>query len=306
MNIIYAGTPFSSSKILKHLIDDPSINIKGVITKPDKRGKRGKDLLESEVCKVAKDADLQIFKPQKLNESKFVKQINLLDVDYIVVVAYGNLIPGWLLEHPKIMAINIHFSILPKYRGSSPIQSTLLNGDRRTGVTFMKMSKKLDEGDIISTYNLDILADDNKITLENRLTDLSIEKINEVLIKTNKKDIAFKKQNHDMASYCEKIFKENSVTNFDDSSINIINKFKAFFEWPGMSFIYNDTVIKIHGIQISREKSCNSPGTIDRIDKSGLYINTRDNKIVITHLQFPNKNKITSLDVFNSYSSFFK
>ena len=73
-----------------------------------------------------------------------------------------------------------------------------------------------------------------------------------------------------------------------------------------MSFIYNDTVIKIHGIQISREKSCNSPGTIDRIDKSGLYINTRDNKIVITHLQFPNKNKITSLDVFNSYSSFFK
>jgi len=306
MNIIFAGTPLSSSRILKHLINNPSINIKGVITKPDSRSKRGKDLYESEVSKVSKRAGLKIFKPNKLNDPVFVEQINLLEIDYLLVVAYGKLMPKWMLELPKIASLNIHFSLLPKYRGASPIQSSLINGDIETGVTFMEMSEGLDEGKIVSMHKLNIGSDDNKITLEEKLTNISIKKIHDVLINIKEGSVSFTKQNNSLATYCEKISKEDSLINFDDYGVNIINKFKALIEWPGLSFKYKDTMIKIHEIYISDKKSNDLPGIINRVDKSGLYINTRDKMVVITYLQFPNKNKISSLDVFNSYVSFFK
>jgi len=306
MNILFAGTPNSSSRILQHLINVKSINIKGVITQPDKRGKRGKDLLESEVSKVAKTAGLDIFKPDNLNNQDFVEKIKLLKIDYIIVVAYGRLIPRWLLELPKIMALNIHYSILPKYRGASPIQSSLINGDTITGVTFMKMTEALDEGMVLSTHKLDIENDDNKITLEEKLTELSIEHVTRVMVDAKKGVFSFREQENHLATYCKKILKEDSISNFDNNAVNIINKFRAFFEWPGLNFKFKDTLIKIHDISISNEKSNGLPGTINKIDKSGVYVNTRDAVVVITHLQFPNKNKISSTDVFNSYASFFK
>jgi methionyl-tRNA formyltransferase len=305
MNILFAGSPKSSSRILESLANLKSVNIMGVLTKPDKRGKRGSKLHESEVAKTAAQFNLKVFKPESINEVDFKASIQCLNIDLIVVVAYGKLIPNWLLSFPKIMCLNIHFSLLPKYRGASPIQSSLLNGDSETGISFMQMTERLDEGGLISSKSISIEDVDNKISVEERLTDLAIENMESVFDMLKNKNAIIINQDNSKASYCKKILKEDSITDFNDSAINILNKFKAYFEWPGLSFIFKGIEIKIHEILITDQKSAGAFGTIDKVSKSGLYLNTSDFIIVITYLQFPNKQKISSLDVFNSYKSFF-
>jgi len=306
MNILYAGTPNSSAEILKYLAQNDSINVKGVITQPDKAGKRGKKLNDSPVSLMANSYDLDLFKPHKLNNKDFKEKIKILKVDFLIVVAYGKILPKWLLELPSVSSINIHFSLLPKYRGASPIQSALLNGDKETGITFIEMSEKLDSGNIISTEKTKIFMDDNKVKLETRLTGMSIKKINNVLIESTKQNKSSTKQDDSNASYCQKILKGDSITNFNDTSINIFNKFRAFIEWPGLAFYHNDTLIKIHGLEVLDQINTNKPGTIYKFDSTGLYINTIDSVIVITHLQLPNRNIISSSDAFNSYKDFFR
>ena len=306
MNILFAGTPKTSSKILEYLQSDQDNNIVGVLTQPDKPGKRGNKLVESSVSMLARKAGLNVIKPTDLNDGSFKEKISLLDIDFLIVIAYGKLLPSWLLNISKIMSINIHFSLLPKYRGASPIQSSLLSGDKETGISFMQMSDELDSGDIISSFIAEIDSKDNKVTLEKKLTDLCIKNISKNLTDVYDKKISLLKQDNTSASYCKKISKDDALTNFDDMAVNIINKFRAFYEWPGLSFIYNGTKIRIHEILLSNEQSNNSPGSIERIDKSGIYFNTKDLMIVITYLQFPNKNKISSADAFNSYKDFFK
>ena len=306
MNILYAGTPNSSAEILKYLAQNDSINVKGVITQPDKAGKRGKKLNDSPVSLMANSYDLDLFKPHKLNNKDFKEKIKILEVDFLIVVAYGKILPKWLLELPSVSSINIHFSLLPKYRGASPIQSALLNGDKETGITFIEMSEKLDSGNIISTEKTKIFMDDNKVKLETRLTGMSIKKINNVLIESAKQNKSSIKQDDSNASYCQKILKVDSITNFNDTSINIFNKFRAFIEWPGLAFYHNDTLIKIHGLEVLDQINTDKPGTIHKFDSTGLYINTIDSVIVITHLQLPNRNIISSSDAFNSYKDFFR
>ena len=306
MNILYAGTPNSSAEILKYLAQNDSIKVKGVITQPDKAGKRGKKLNDSPVSLMANSYDLDLFKPHKLNNKDFKEKIKILEVDFLIVVAYGKILPKWLLELPSVSSINIHFSLLPKYRGASPIQSALLNGDKETGITFIEMSEKLDSGNIISTEKTKIFMDDNKVKLETRLTGMSIKKINNVLIESAKQNKSSIKQDDSNASYCQKILKVDSITNFNDTSINIFNKFRAFIEWPGLAFYHNDTLIKIHGLEVLDQINTNKPGTILKFDRTGLYINTIDSVIVITHLQLPNRNIISSSDAFNSYKDFFR
>ena len=306
MNILYAGTPNSSAEILKYLAQNDSINVKGVITQPDKAGKRGKKLNDSPVSLMANSYDLDLFKPHKLNNKDFKEKIKILEVDFLIVVAYGKILPKWLLQLPSVSSINIHFSLLPKYRGASPIQSALLNGDKETGITFIEMSEKLDSGNIISTEKTKIFMDDNKVKLETRLTGMSIKKINNVLIESAKQNKSSIKQDDSNASYCQKILKVDSITNFNDTSINIFNKFRAFIEWPGLAFYHNDTLIKIHGLEVLDQINTDIPGTIYKFDSTGLYINTIDSVIVITHLQLPNRNIISSSDAFNSYKDFFR
>ena len=189
MNILYAGTPNPSAKILKALCDNPSINVVGVLTKPDKAQKRGSRLVQSPVSIEAQNRNLNIFKPDNLNTIKLKQSIEALSVDFIVVAAYGKILPKWLLDFPKIMPINIHYSLLPKYRGASPIQNSLLNADRITGITFMKMSEGLDDGDCIRQYEITIKNNHNKITLENDLCDLSIVNIFEILDKVKQEKV---------------------------------------------------------------------------------------------------------------------
>ena len=304
MDIYFAGTPKTAAEILKSLASNDLFNIKGVITQPDKKGKRGNQLIESPVSLMANSLNLHTYKPHNLIKEHVQNDIDINNADILLVVAYGKLIPNWILES-NIKAVNIHYSILPSYRGASPIQSSILNNDKKTGVTFMQMSKDLDAGKIIKCFEIPISENDNKSSLEKKLTELSILNLEKVITGICSNKIIPFDQNHEQASYCKKILKEDSIINFKESANKILCKLKAYNEWPGISFIHNDKVIKIHDLIVTTTKSPGKPGDIIDFDKSGIRIKTADYDIVITYLQFPNKNIINSNDAYNSHKKFF-
>ena len=305
MNILFAGSPKSSARILEFLFKKDDISVVGAITQPDKRSGRGKNLIESDVSHNANVLGIRTFKPENLNTKEIKDEISSLEIDFLVVIAYGKIIPKWLLKLPKISPINIHFSLLPKYRGASPIQTSLINGDTETGVSFMQINDELDSGDIYKSFKTSIDQHDNKISLEKKLTDLCIENIYQILHDIESQRLRPIKQDSSIASYCNKLLKTNSLVDFNDKSENIMNKFRAYFEWPGLTFSHNNVPIKIKNLAQVDKKSNGKPGVIYKIDKSGIYINTKDKMIVITNLQFPNKKTISSNDVYNSYRDFF-
>ena len=305
MNILFAGTPYPSGKILEYLASSSAYKVKGVITQPDKPQKRGNKILQSSVSKISQNYGFPVFKPTNLNDPDFIKNIEGIDFDFLVVAAYGKIIPNWLLNAPNKMPINIHYSILPSYRGASPIQTSLLNGDNISGVTFMEMSEGLDEGKIIKVFTLDIIETHNKTSLENDLCDLAIKNMDDVfgLVFSNK--ISLNAQDDASASYCSKIKKSDSIINFAENAYEIINKYRAYSEWPGLAFMHKDVMVKIHGMDLYHEDLPGISGAIVRFDKTGIYFKTRSGTIVITYLQLPNKNKISSADAYNSYREFF-
>lgn len=305
MNILYAGTPEPSSKILEHLISRNDYNVVGAITQPDKPQKRGRKTASSPVSDMAYLHNIPIFKPTDLNKQEFINQITSLKIEVLVVAAYGRILPEWLLNAPTIIPINIHYSLLPEYRGASPIQSSLLNGNKNTGVTFMKMSKGLDEGDIIKKYEIEIKKNHNKISLENDLCSLAIKNIDDILNKIRSNNYSSYPQENNSVSYCSKINKEDSLVDFNSSAQNVFNKYRAYYEWPGTAFFYKDKRIKIAEMDVSDIDSSIKPGKVIKFDSSGLYLKTRSGAIVITYLQFPGKKIISSSDAFNAYKDFF-
>lgn len=304
MRILYAGSPAPSAKVLDHLAQNETIEVVGVITQPDKRRKRRSAKEGSAVADVAEKHKLTLLKPHKLDED-FKESIKNIEFDVMIVSAYGKILPNWLLDKALIMPVNIHYSLLPKYRGASPIQSSILNGDKETGITFMKMSQNMDEGDIIEKFSILIHDSWNKTDLENALSDKSVEKIIEVLNNIYANNYSLEKQDHDKASYCFKVQKQDSIVDFNSPSFSILNKFRALNEWPGLSFIHKEISIKIHKLHVEPCDLSFKPGEIISFDKEGITIKTADSSIVITHLQFPNKKIISSQDAFNSYKGFF-
>ena len=305
MKILYAGSSQSSAEILKALIND-NHEIVGVISQPDKRSRRSKGLEPSHVSAVAETASIKVYKPFKLDEV-FKEKILSLDFDLLLVVAYGKILPKWLLESSTKISVNIHFSLLPKYRGASPIQSALLNNDDMTGISVMKMTEGLDEGPVFIFHKLKILDSDNRKSLEQKLTSLCIENIEDDLSNIFEGKLVPVDQNEDNASYCKKIDKLSGKISFKDEKTDaILRKYKAYFGWPGLYFEKNNLMIKIHGITVDCENNEILKDSDYIFNNTGLKVKTMDSYIVITHLQFPGKAIITSTDAANSYAEFFE
>jgi methionyl-tRNA formyltransferase len=237
--IIFLGTPNFAIPFLKSLINESSFDIASVITEPNRRSGRGKQLKESQVAQyvnklnssqIRSNKKILLFKPIKTYDIK--SKILNLKPDIAVVVAYGQIIPDEILDIPRYGSINIHPSDLPKYRGPSPIQSALLNGDKNTKVTIMKMDAKMDHGSILDKLNIDIDENDDYSTLEKKILTQSPK----FLIKTLKKYISNKikpkKQDHKMATFCKLINKKDGLIDWNKSPKEIHNQIRAYAVWP--------------------------------------------------------------------------
>ncbi len=305
MKILFAGSPHSSAQILGAM-SAMDLQIIGVISQPDKRSKRAKGEEPSHVSSEAARLGIPLYKPKTIDE-KFKAEILKLNYDFLVVSAYGKILPDWLLDSPRISPINIHFSLLPKYRGASPIQAAILNGDAETGISIMKMTAGMDEGPVYSFHRQEILASDNKDTLEKKLTSLCISNIKDDLKRIYTKELIAKDQSSNNIYYCKKIGKLSGEIKFsEEKNSEIMQKHKAYLGWPGVFFSKNNLMIKIHGL--ADHKAVDGEPTTKKFNftDKGLVVKTMDSFVVITHLQFPGKRIISSLDAANSHASFFE
>jgi len=291
MNVIFMGTPEYAKEILDALIEEPSVNVVAVYTQPDKPVGRKKIMSESAVKTLAKKNSIEIYQPQRLREEESIRELTQIECDYIVVAAYGQILPKEILEHAP--CINLHASILPEYRGASPIQHTLLNGDKKTGVTAMLMQEGLDTGDILSIKTLDV---DEKIMaaeLFDTLTIVAKKLTLEVL--SNFKNFDPIKQDEKNASHCKKILKSDGEIEFEDARL-IYNKYRAFTPWPG---VYLKNGLKLKKIALESTLPNKEAGKIVAIDKDSIVVTCLSGSLRLFRVQPVSKKEMDILSYIN-------
>lgn len=307
MKINFFGTDIFASIVLKSLIE-AGFDIVSVITKPDSLVGRKKELSESRIAILAKDLGIKnILKPSKLKE--FESELSKFNADINVVCEYGKIIPDSVLNLPKFKSINIHGSILPKYRGASPIQFALMNGDKETGVTLMEMDDQMDHGNIISIEKCVIENNDIEQILREKLAIIGASLLIKELkyLKENNKFSNSIVQNHDEATYTKLIEKNDGFIDFiTTNSFSFVNKFRAFSKWPGVFIVYKDKRVKITDISFDLFDFNDESNVISPffVDNKSLYLKFSDNKFVkINKLQFEGKNEISDKDFINQIKS---
>jgi methionyl-tRNA formyltransferase len=285
MKIIFMGTAELSCASLEKLAR--YFSIAAVVTQPDKPKGRELKLQFSPVKILAEKLKLAILQPARARDEKFISELRELKPDLIVVVAYGQILPQSILDLPKFGCLNVHTSLLPKYRGASPIQSAILNGETETGVTIMKMDAGLDTGEIISQTRTLILPEDNSQTLHDRLAQLGAKLLVETIPDYVTGKILPKPQPAEGASYAAKIKKEDGKIDWNEPAEKILNRLRAFTPWPG-AFTFLKTEEKSQLLKIWKaEVSGNNgqTGTVLSADKNGIVVGCGKNALRILELQ---------------------
>ena len=296
IKIGFAGTPEIAFAHFNHLLNSPDIDISFVLTQPSKKSGRG--LEESKTLFNDIDKDIPVLQPKNLNDQDTISAISKMKIDLLVVVAYGKILPDWVLEHPKFGCLNIHFSLLPKWRGAAPIQKAIANGDKLSGISFMKIVNELDAGPIYASFNVDI-EDNDFFQAEEKLLETSLMHINSVIneIVTNNKQP--EEQNSKEVTYAEKIDRSDGLVNWSWDTKEIKNKFLAYRKWPVLSFMFKNEKVQIHDLEIASNQA-GTPGVIKEFTKDSLSVYCGDGIIKIKAVKFPGKKVISSIDFFNA------
>jgi len=290
-NIVFMGTPDFSVPVLKMLIENTNVLL--VVTQPDKIVGKDKTVSFNPVKKLALEENIPVFQPMRIR--KDFEKLKNLDIDLIVTCAYGQIIPKEVLELPKYGCINVHASILPKYRGSAPIQWCLFNNDDVTGVTIMYMDEGMDTGDIIKIKEIPILESDNVGTLYDKLSilgrDLLLEVLPTIFDKTN--DRIKQGENYTLAPM---IKREDERLDFNEEGQKIIGKIKGLNPWPLANIIINNQEIKVLEAQFV-EKKIEKTSIIKEIDKKSLGITCKDGIIYLKKVK-PSGKKLMEINSF--------
>jgi methionyl-tRNA formyltransferase len=243
--IVFMGTPFFAVPILKSLYQN-GYPVSVVYTQPPQKSQRGQKINKSPIQGISETLKIEYRIPSLLkNNKEEYNYLKELDADIAIVVAYGQIIPEEYLSLVKKGFINIHASLLPKWRGAAPIQRSIMNLEKETGVSIMKIEKKLDTGPICNSYKINIMADDNSETISEKLSALAAEKILDNIDEILEDKIEFKEQNHNEATYATKIEKTEGQIEWNETAENIIGKINGLYPSPGAFFIYNGERYKI-------------------------------------------------------------
>lgn len=293
--IIFMGTPSIAAQHLKILIEN-NFNIVGVFTQPPRKKNRGMNLQESEVHKVAIKNNLELFHPNSINKD-IISKTKSLNPDLIIVVAYGLILPSNFLNIPKYGCINVHVSLLPRWRGAAPIEHSLLKGDLETGISIIKITPKLDAGDIIAQEIL--LIDKSVYSDELTLSLTNLGKILMIKILPNifEKNITLKKQDQNKITYAKKFINEDRKINFNSSSDQIINHIRAHGPKPGSWFIYKGERIKI-----LKAKKTQEQGVKSTILNKNFSLGCSEGSILPISIQREGKRAVTLEDFLLGFS----
>ncbi|ADQ04424.1 methionyl-tRNA formyltransferase [Caldicellulosiruptor owensensis OL] len=296
------GTPDFAVDILQKLIQEPFVNLKLVVTQPDKPVGRKRILTAPAVKEFAQKVGIEVVQPEKLkNNEEFFKLLKEINPDTIVVVAYGKILPKEMLEIPKHGCINVHASLLPEYRGAAPIQRALMDGKEYTGITIMKMDEGLDTGDILLQKEVKIENDDDVLTLSKKLAEVGGKLLVETL--KNIDNITPVKQDHSRATYAPPLKKEEGKIDWNMCVSDIYNRFRALKIWPGIFTTFRGKLLKIHEMEIVQFNITSDipNGTVVVIDDSGIIVKVRNGFIRLKLLQLEGGKKIDARDFVNGY-----
>ncbi|MDD2656000.1 MAG: methionyl-tRNA formyltransferase [Patescibacteria group bacterium] len=298
IKIIFFGTHEFAKTILQGLIDSSLFEIEKVITQPDKPVGRKQILQKSPVKILAEEFGLEIDQPESLKNYELL--VN--DSELFIVAQYGLLIPENILNIPKFGTINTHTSLLPKYRGASPIQSAIFNGEKETGVTIMLMDRGMDSGPILSQKTVPILADETYIDLDEKMAQIASQLLLDTIPKYIDDEIKPQTQNEAEITFCKKLDRDDGKIDWKKSTSEIYNQYRAFTPWPGVWTTWNDKRLKLLKMYPSDKKI--ETGKVS-IENGKIYIGTIDSSLEILELQLEGKPSMMVSVFINGYGKNF-
>ena len=308
LNIIFAGTPDFAAQHLQALIDSPH-NVIAVYTQPDKPAGRGKKLQASPVKQLAEQYQIPVYQPKSLRKPETQAELTALHADVMVVVAYGLILPQTVLDAPTYGCLNVHGSLLPRWRGAAPVQRAIWAGDKQTGVTIMQMDAGLDTGDMLHKVFCDIDVQDTSADLYHKLAEIAPNALIEVLNHLTDGTFIAEPQDDMQSNYAEKLSKEEAKLDWQLSAAQLERNIRAFNPWP-MAYLQltdeqgNPQTLKVYQATVLPSVS-QTPGTIISADKNGIQIATADGVLNLLQLQPAGKKPMSAQDLLNGRADWF-
>lgn len=285
MRIIFFGSDDFAATHLKQLLESSLYEIVACVTQPDRPKGRGMKIVDSPIKQIALAKKIPLLQPDTLKSPETISELKSFNADLFIVVAYGKILPENILSIPRIFCVNVHGSLLPKYRGAAPINWAIINGDDTTGVTVMKMSPILDAGEVILQAKLAIDLKDTVVSLRLRMAQLGAVTLLEALDLIRRQEHVLTRQDLSKVSYASKLTKELGTVDWRDPAVRICNLARGLQPWPGLSASYQGKKFKILSCEIAEESSLAPPGTVVFVKKNGLVVSTGKQPLLITRVQ---------------------
>ncbi|MBM7855740.1 methionyl-tRNA formyltransferase [Desulfohalotomaculum tongense] len=295
MRIVYMGTPDFAVPCLEKIMEQKH-HLLAVITQPDRPKGRGKKLQPPPVKVVAESYNLPVYQPEKIKTAQFLQTLKELNPELIVVVAYGKILPKEILDLPPLGCVNVHASLLPKYRGAAPIHWAVINGEKETGVTTMYMNEGMDTGDMILSKSIPIDDDDTVGEVHDRLAALGAEVLGETLTLIASGSAPRVPQDHSQATYAPILKREHELINWNRSAREIKNQIRGMNPWPGTYTKLEGRVLKIWRAEIVAGSSKEKPGTVISSTNDQLVVQTGAGCLSITELQLQGSKRLGICD----------
>ena len=298
LKTVFMGTPDFATGTLQGLID-AGVNLVGVYSQPDRPKGRGKKLTPPPVKELALKYDIPVYQPQKLRDPEAVAELQQLAPDLVVVVAYGQILPQSVLDIPKFGCINVHASLLPKYRGAAPINKAIIDGETVTGITTMLMDAGLDTGDMLVRKSLEIAPDETAGELHDRLAILGRETMEETLQQVLDGTLKPEKQNDDETSYAPMMKKEDGLIDWSLPAQEVHDRIRGLAPWPGAYTSLDGETLKVSRTEVV--EGSGKPGTVQSVDEDGVDIACGDGVVRLGALQLPGKKMMPAADFLRGH-----
>ncbi len=292
MKIVFMGTPDFALASLDKLIDG-GYEIAAVVTQPDRPKGRGKKLTPPPVKERALGAGLRVLQPERVKDSGFIEALKELSPDIIIVVAYGQILPEEIINLPAMGCINVHASLLPKYRGAAPINWCIINGESRTGVTTMYMDKGMDTGDILLQRETEIGENETAGELHDRLAALGADLLLETLEGLQRNEVERKAQDHSAATYAPQLDRETGRVDWNSDAKSIYNLIRGTNPWPGCYTVYKGERMKLWEAKVLEQKSRGTAGKVLEAGHGGMLVQAGSGTLLVTKIQMPSSRVMT-------------
>ena len=302
LKIIYAGTPEFAAVALQALLDSPH-HVCAVYTQPDRPAGRGRKLSASPVKLLAQQHGIEVLQPLSLKEAEEQAHLAAFDADLMVVAAYGLLLPKAVLDTPRLGCLNIHASLLPRWRGAAPIQRAIEAGDTETGITIMQMDVGLDTGDMLYKLATPIAADDTAQTLHDRLAELGAKALLHTLSELQQGSIQAVVQDEAEACYAKKLNKAEAELDWHQDAASLVRRIMAFNPWPVAQTRWDNQVLRLWQAELAegQTKVHGTPGSVLRADKQGIVVACGQGALVLTRLQLPGGKPLSAAELLNAH-----